>query len=318
MPISPTISTAAKAASPKQSTQAPAARRWYGLALLLISAAIYFGTAFRPALLDDADASHALVSVEMLQRGDWSVMYMNGIRWLMKAPLHYWMVAAGYAIFGQNEFATRLPVALSMVLLALMCYEFGKRFFSARAGFYAGLVAATSVGMFIFTRIMIPEAIYALQFTAIFYLFLRGWTGSMEKRMAYWGVAAVMALAVLTRGLIGIVFPLGAMIGFIILTRSWHRWRELFGLAHVGVLSRPGVARTWPAELAEVAAGRWVSDAVALREQPCGKVIELSVTPLEISATRIRDLLRAGREPRYLLPCGVFDDGALLAPYRTG
>jgi nicotinate-nucleotide adenylyltransferase len=45
-------------------------------------------------------------------------------------------------------------------------------------------------------------------------------------------------------------------------------------------------------------------------------VIELAVTPLEISATRIRELLAAGRDPRYLLPAGLFDDDQLLAPYR--
>lgn len=223
MAISPTISPAEEVVRP----QARPRPRWHIPALLLIAAVIYLGNASYPALLDDADASHAMVAVEMLQRGDWAVMYMNGVRWLMKAPLHYWTVAASYVIFGQNEFATRLPVALAMVLLTWLCYEFGRRFFSPRAGLYGGVAAATSVGMFLFTRIMIPEAIYALQFTAIFYLFLRGWTGSMNRRLAYWGVAVLCALAVLTRGLIGVVFPIGAIVGFILLTRSWHRWREL-------------------------------------------------------------------------------------------
>jgi len=88
-------------------------------------------------------------------------------------------------------------------------------------------VVATSVGMFIFTRSIIPEAIYALEFTAIFYLFLRSWTGSLDPRAGYWGAAAVCALAVLTRGLIGLVFPGGAILAFITLTRGWRRWREL-------------------------------------------------------------------------------------------
>jgi nicotinate-nucleotide adenylyltransferase len=63
-------------------------------------------------------------------------------------------------------------------------------------------------------------------------------------------------------------------------------------------------------------AGRRVADAAILRSLPAGKVIELAVTPLEISATRIRELLAAGRDPRYLLPAGLFDDRTLLAPYR--
>jgi 4-amino-4-deoxy-L-arabinose transferase-like glycosyltransferase len=197
------------------------------LVLLALSSLLYLGTAFSPALLDDADASHALVSRAMLERGDWVVMYLNGVRYLQKAPLHYWWVAIDYLVLGQNAFATRLPVALAMIGLVLMGFELGRHFFGTRAGFYSGLVLATSAGMFVFTRIMIPEAIYALEFTIIFYLFLRAWTGSLPPRAGYWGAAAVTGLAVLTRGLVGLVFPLGGILGFLVLTRSWNRWREL-------------------------------------------------------------------------------------------
>lgn len=97
---------------------------------------------------------------------------------------------------------------------------------------------------------------------------------------------------------------------------SWHRWRALFEVAHIGVLSRPGVSADLPGELEREVAGRRIVDTASLRALPAGKVIELAVTPLEISATRIRELLGAGRDPRYLLPAGLFDDPALLAPYR--
>ena len=97
---------------------------------------------------------------------------------------------------------------------------------------------------------------------------------------------------------------------------GWHRWQALFESAHIGVLSRPGAPLTWPTALADEISNRRVRDARLLHDLPAGKVIELEVTPLEISATRIRDLLAAGRDPRYLLPDGLFDDPALLAPYR--
>ena len=195
--------------------------------LFVLSALIYLGNAGFPPLLDDADSSHAMVSHEMLQRHDWVILYMNGIRYLMKAPLHYWAVAMSYAALGQNEFSTRLPVALAMIGLVLLVNEFARRFFGVRAGFYSGLVVCTSAGFFLFTRIMIPEAIYALEFTAIFYLFLRGWTGSLDPRMAYWGAAALTGLAMLTRGLVGVIFPAAILFLFIVATRSWNRWREL-------------------------------------------------------------------------------------------
>ena len=97
---------------------------------------------------------------------------------------------------------------------------------------------------------------------------------------------------------------------------SWHRWRELFAVAHVGVLSRPGVSASLPDELEREVTDRRVVDAADLRSLPAGKLIELAVTPLEISATRIRALLAAGRDPRYLLPAGLFDSTGLLSPYR--
>jgi 4-amino-4-deoxy-L-arabinose transferase-like glycosyltransferase len=197
------------------------------LLLLCIAAGIYFGNAAYPGLLDDADASHATVSRAMSESGDWVILYMNGIRYLMKAPLHYWAVASSYRFFGANAFSTRLPVALSIIGLVVLVYFFSRRYFGERAGLYSGLVVCTGAGFFLFTRIMIPEAIYALEFTATFYLFLRGWTGTLEPRLAYWSAAALTALAMLTRGLVGVIFPVAIIGLFISLTHGWNRWREL-------------------------------------------------------------------------------------------
>ena len=146
-------------------------RRFSILLLLALSLGVYVATAAQPALLDDADASHALVSREMLQRGDWVVMYQDGIRYLEKAPLHYWMVAISYKLFGQGAFQTRLPLVLSVAGLVLMVYFFARRYFGETAAFYSGLVICTSVGTWLFTRVMVPEAIFALELTALFYLF---------------------------------------------------------------------------------------------------------------------------------------------------
>lgn len=99
---------------------------------------------------------------------------------------------------------------------------------------------------------------------------------------------------------------------------TWHRWRELFDVAHLGVLSRPGAEVELPHTLWAEIDTRRTEDVSALRAKPAGCVIELAVTPLEISATRIRELLAAGRDPRYLLPCGLFEDPTLLEPYRRG
>lgn len=201
---------------------------WIALCLLVLASGLYIGTAGKPALDDeDVDAAHALVSQEMLLRHDYVVMYMDGVRYLIRPPMHFWLVAASYKLLGESEFATRLPIGLAMVGMVLLTFEFGRRFFGRRAGLYGALAVATSVGMFIFTRNMIPEAIYTFAFEGIFYLFLRSWTGSLDTRVGYWGAAALCAVAVLTRALIGLLFPAAAIVAFITMTRSWSRWREL-------------------------------------------------------------------------------------------
>ena len=97
---------------------------------------------------------------------------------------------------------------------------------------------------------------------------------------------------------------------------GWHRWRELFNVAHLGVLSRPGVSAQLPQALQQEIAPRRAALSSAWQQHAAGKLIELAVTPLEVSATRIRQLLAAGRHPRYLLPPGLSEHSDLLAPYR--
>jgi 4-amino-4-deoxy-L-arabinose transferase-like glycosyltransferase len=204
--------------------------------LLVFSSLLYLGLAGSPALVDDdIDAAHALVAREMLQRHDFVVMYQDGLRYLIRPPLHFWLVAASYSLFGETEFATRLPVALAMVGLTMLTFAFGRRFFGERSGLYGGLAVATSAGMFVFTRTVIPEAIYALEFTAVFYLFLRSWTGSLDPRAGYRLAAVACALAVLTRGPIGLLFPAGAIVVFLTLSGGWRRWRELRIPSSIGI-----------------------------------------------------------------------------------
>src|SRR5438093_4982693 len=94
--------------------------------LLAFSATIYLVTSFQPSLLDDADSTHAEAAKEMLQRNDWVTLHVNGVRYLEKAPMLYWLVAISYRIFGVNQFAVRFPLALAVVLLVWMIYVFGR------------------------------------------------------------------------------------------------------------------------------------------------------------------------------------------------
>jgi nicotinate-nucleotide adenylyltransferase len=98
---------------------------------------------------------------------------------------------------------------------------------------------------------------------------------------------------------------------------SWHRWNELFDYAHIGVLTRAGCKAAESEELAAIADPRRVASAGELALNPAGSVIDLNVSALDISATQIRHELAEGREPRFLLAEGLFEDPEYLAPYRS-
>ncbi len=181
---------------------------------------IYMVGLSRPALLDDADTVHAEAAREILQRHDWVTLYVNGERYLEKAPLMYWSVAASYQLFGISEWSTRLPLMLGVLATILATYGMGRWAFGGAGGFYSGLVLATALGPFLFTRFLIPDALVGLWLTLTFWFFLASLEQPKPSRAVCWGLAAVCALNVLTKGLIGLVFPAGAIGLYLLLTGS--------------------------------------------------------------------------------------------------
>src|SRR6266566_7696826 len=122
------------------------------IVIFFLWAAVYVAGMFTPALLDDADTVHAEAAREMVQRHDWVTLYVNGIRYLEKAPLMYWGVAASYELFGVKDWSTRLPLILGVLALLLTVYGLAKHAYGERAGFYSAVVLATSLGPYLFTR----------------------------------------------------------------------------------------------------------------------------------------------------------------------
>src|SRR5256885_7461474 len=112
--------------------------------IFLLWIAIYFSGIFNPPLLDDVDTIHAEAAREMVLRHDWVTLYTDGIRYLEKAPLMYWGVAASYELFGVKDWSTRLPLVLGVLALLLATYALGKHAYGERGGFYSAVVLTTS------------------------------------------------------------------------------------------------------------------------------------------------------------------------------
>jgi 4-amino-4-deoxy-L-arabinose transferase-like glycosyltransferase len=210
-------------------------------ALAAVFLAVYVGSMFSPGLLDDADSTHAEAAREMVVTGDYVTLHVNRVRYLEKAPLPYWLVALSYKVLGVNEFSTRVPMVLSVMLLGVLAFCWGRRAFGERTGIYAGLFVYTCVGVYLFTRVLIPEVLLSLLIAAALYFFLT----ALEPAGASWrwyAGYAMMALGVLTKGLIALVFPSGAAFFFLLVTGEWRRWREfrlISGLALLLAIAAP-------------------------------------------------------------------------------
>ncbi len=200
------------------------AGKMYVAGVLILFAVVYVGSLFSPGLQDDADSTHAEAAREMSVTHDFVTLKVNGNRYLEKAPLMYWVVSLCYLGFGANEFATHLPVVISMLLLVLLAMRWARRAFGERAAIYAGLFVATAAGCYLFTRILIPEAIVSLFIAASFYFFVTALEDRNPWRW-YSGYACV-ALAVLTKGLLAIVVVGLALLVYVVISGEWRRWRE--------------------------------------------------------------------------------------------
>jgi 4-amino-4-deoxy-L-arabinose transferase-like glycosyltransferase len=226
--------------SPLSSGSKAGNKAYVGGALVLF-ALIYFGSLFSPGLQDDADSTHAEAAREMSVTHDFVTLKVNGNRYLEKAPLMYWAVSLCYLGFGANEFATHLPVVLSMLLLALLAMRWGRRAFGDRAAVYAGLFVATTAGCYLFTRVLIPEAIVSFFIALAFYFFATALEDGAAWR--WYGGYACVALAVLTKGLLAIVIVGVAVLLYLAISGEWRRWRE-FRL-FTGTLLFLAIAAPW-------------------------------------------------------------------------
>ena len=215
-------------------------RRYYGLALLAVAAVVFlFCIVSPPALMDDVDAVHGQIARNMIQSHDWVISHLDGVPYMEKAPLLYWMISVCYLIFGVHDWVARIPIALAAVLLCWTTFRYGAWAFGRRAGFYAGLALATCVGLFLFTRILIPDVMLTLAITLGFFAFQRALNEDGEDRYSRrWAAVLPVALAsgVLLKGLIALVVPIGGALLYLAITRqlfvreTWRRLRPMSGL----------------------------------------------------------------------------------------
>ena len=201
-----------------------------------------------PHLSDDVDAVQAQIARNMLDSGDWVTARLNGVPYLEKSPLPYWMMASSFRVFGVHDWSARLPLALATVLLCWVTARFGYWAFGKAAGMYAGIILATCAGLFLFTRILIPDAVLTLTIALAMWSFLRALNDDgQERRPLLWAMViyACLGTGLLLKGLIAVVFPLATAIIYLGFTRqllrkdTWTRLRPFSGILLVFCIAAP-------------------------------------------------------------------------------
>ena len=221
-------------------------RRLPALALLLVLGAPFLFLKLDMPFLDPDEGLYATIALEMARDGDWVLPHANGLPYLEKPPLYFWLTALTFKLLGPFEWTTRLWSALPLLGTVLLTWRIGRRLYGEGAGLLAGIVMATMVGNALYARKASADQLFVFCLTLAIYGFLRDAEradrGSRRFLLFYLGVA----LSVLAKGFIGL-FPL-LIAGLALAVVRRLSWRDL-NLARGAVLV-VAVAGPWHALVA--------------------------------------------------------------------
>jgi 4-amino-4-deoxy-L-arabinose transferase-like glycosyltransferase len=213
-------------------------------ALLVLALAWFCNLDYRSIIKAD-EGRYAEIAREMVATGDWLTPRLNGFKYFEKPALQHWMTAAAFALFGVNEWTARLWTAVTGFLAVVLVWRTGNRAFGRPAGLYAAAVLASSVLWVALGHFLSLDMGVAFFMTLAVLAFMVSQldTTPAPGRMRWMLVAwAAMAFAVLSKGLIGVVLPVAAVVSYILVQRDWARLRRLqlvSGLALFLVIAAP-------------------------------------------------------------------------------
>ena len=232
-------------------------RNYFGL-LLFFSAALFLPFLGARDFWAPVEPRYAEIARVLASKGEWIIPTVNGDLYTDKPILYFWLVLLCSKLAGGvNEWTVRLPSALSAMGLVLTVYGLGRDFFRPRVGFLAGLICATSTRVLWEGRWAHTDMLFAFFFTLSFYFLSRAILKEGRSRdflFAY----ALMALATLTKGLIGIVLPGLIAIAFVAFRREWRRlleWRLVTGAALFLLIAAP-----WFSLVTAATGGQWLKE----------------------------------------------------------
>jgi 4-amino-4-deoxy-L-arabinose transferase-like glycosyltransferase len=211
--------------------------------LIAICLILFFFNLGNRALWDIDEGLHSVSSKDMVLSGDWVTPKYNGEKFYDKPPLHNWLVAISFLIFGFNEFAARLPAALLGMGCVLITYLLGRRICGPNAAFLGSLVLASSVEFFVLSRTVVHDISLAFFITLALTLFYLGYENEKHRRVYFLVGYAALGFSVLAKGPIGILLP-AAIIGLFLIVKKQLRFLKEMQVGW-GMLVVIAVAAPW-------------------------------------------------------------------------
>ena len=233
-----------------QATSPPPTRHALLVLLIALAALSHLATSGWGDLYGHTEGQYAGAAREMIETHQWLLPSNDGQPRLRKPPLLYWLTIASLKLFGLNAAAARLPIALATIATVTLTFLIGERLVDYWRGFLAGLIYLCSGGAFLLGRIIMPEPLFSAFITAAIFCAVCGY---QRRRFRHWwflGFWICAALACLTKGIHGLLYPAGVVVLlavffrearlrfrlllhwsylsiFLLLVAPWYVWTEL-------------------------------------------------------------------------------------------
>jgi hypothetical protein len=189
-----------------------------GIAVVLSAAVLFLWGVWSWPLSDPDAGMYVDIGARMASSGDWLTPRFNGLRYLEKPPLLYWLIASTYRVTGPSEWGAHLWPALAGVAGVAVTLLIGRQTFGASVGSLSGLVLATSIGYFVYARVLSTDLLFAGFLSLALFAFLRVYRSHSRG----WNLLlySSIGLAGMTKGVIGFLLPGGIILAFLLLTRN--------------------------------------------------------------------------------------------------
>ncbi len=221
-------------------------RRRRVIAFAVAFLALWFGFLELRGLFFPDEGRYAVIPWEMLAGGDWVTPRINGFPYFEKPPLQYWITAVIFAVFGEDEWTARLGPTIAGLIAVLAVWWTARRLHSQRTGVLAAAVLATGCGYFFSTQFVTLDMMLTALLTCALCAFLL----AQDPRAApglrrRWMLAAWVfcALAVLTKGLIGVLLPMLAIATYVVVARDLGLLRRLHLVTGMAIVL--GITAPW-------------------------------------------------------------------------